>query len=86
LGAFDEGVEIVDIGLVMFAVVVVKGLGGDGLSEGGFGVGEFGEYKAHFFKFQIMFDYRLIRKDLMVDYRQSNDSSIDYRQSNDGSI
>ena len=38
LGAFDEVVEVVDVGLMMFAVMVVEGLDGDLAGEGVFGV------------------------------------------------
>ena len=43
--AFDEIVEVVDIGLMMFAVVIVKSLYRDLVGELIFGVGEFREDK-----------------------------------------
>lgn len=33
LSALDEVIEVVDVGLVVFSVVVVKGLNGDQLAE-----------------------------------------------------
>lgn len=46
-GALDEVVEVVDVGLVMLAVVVVEGLGRNGLTKGRFVVGEFWQFEAH---------------------------------------
>lgn len=39
LGVLDEVVEVVDVGLVVFAVVVLEGLDGDGGAEAVFVVG-----------------------------------------------
>ena len=41
LSSFDEIVEVIHIGLVVFAVVVVKGLGGNSFAKGGLGVRKF---------------------------------------------
>ena len=46
-GTLDEVVQVVDVGLVMFVVVVVESLRGDDVGEGVFGVGKVRQHKGH---------------------------------------
>ena len=47
MGALDKGVEVVDVGLMVLAVVVVEGADGDLVGELVFGVGELWENEGH---------------------------------------
>ena len=47
LGSFDEVIQVGNIGLMMFVMMIIKGLRGDNVRESIFGIGQLRKYETH---------------------------------------